>query len=182
MAAMYPKARRVAPNFPLATAAECHKFLGMTRHTRTSAAKPQVTGTAHGVLSPATGAAVGTFTNRVLSKPAILEATRIVGLTDSDVARLLDVAPPSVTDWVKGRRKIPPARHIALRMLVTTLAEQVDHAPDGPRARRARLLRNSARAWAALADDEIPLPSDDVRQAAEALYRQMITRLEAPVT
>ena len=122
--------------------------------------------------------------DRVLSRPPILEATRVIGLTDAEVARLLGCSPMQVNDWVKRRRPIPLVKHHALLLFMITLTGIIgfvdEDPPEGPYARRARLLHDAIIGWSALAADEFPndLP-EHVNVAGEDLCRQMLAKLEA---
>jgi DNA-binding transcriptional regulator YiaG len=73
------------------------------------------------------------------SRPAILEATRAVGLTDSELARLLNLSPVTVHDWTTGKRRFPPAKHHALVHFIAALAGilkgDLDPPPCTPAAR-----------------------------------------------
>jgi hypothetical protein len=129
-------------------------------------------------------AAAQTLVDRVLSRPPILEATRIIGLPDAEVARLLGCTPMQVNDWAKRRRPIPLVKHRALlqfAIVLTGIIGFVDEdPPEGPYARRAQLLHDAVESSTALAADELPddLP-DHVHAAGEDLCRQMLAKLEA---
>jgi transcriptional regulator with XRE-family HTH domain len=66
---------------------------------------------------PETAAAV----NRYASRPPILLATTLLGLTDAEVARRLGVHPPQVNMWALGKKPIPKFRHVAMQLIVTDL-------------------------------------------------------------
>lgn len=91
---------------------------------------------------------------RAFSRPPILDATRMIGFCDSDVARLLGCHPVQVSDWVHGKRRIPPVKHYALALLLFSLIGMLGHAPAGPHEARAKLLENTVKNLVRLALDE----------------------------
>jgi hypothetical protein len=129
-------------------------------------------------------AALQVIVDRALSRPAILEATRAIGLTDSEVARLLGCTPMQVNDWVKGRRRIPPTKHHALAIFIGGLAGIFDEGDIGDTAysRRARLLQSAILGWLTLAVEEEGAMSATLATANPAeLARQMFAKFEASV-
>ena len=120
--------------------------------------------------------------DRVLNRPAILEATRAIGLTDAEVARLLGCTPMQVNDWVKGRRPIPPAKHHALAIFVGGLAGIFDEGEIGDTAytRRARLLRSAIVGWLKFAiEEEGAMMATFAKPHPEELAHQMLAKLDA---
>ena len=88
------------------------------------------------------------FPDRVLRRPAALEATRICGFTDSEIARLSGVSAMTVSEWVSGKRPIPRFRHQALVLVRVLDADEshwspVELAPQTAHALRARLLKQA---------------------------------------
>jgi hypothetical protein len=133
-------------------------------------------------------AAATKIADRVLSRPSILEATRIIGLTDAEVARLLGCTPMQVNDWVKGRRPIPAVKHHALAIFVGAMSGIFhDPAPDTYHSRRARLLQSAVLGWLTLAVEEegamsATLQRERVGQESlrpAELAHQMLAKLES---
>jgi hypothetical protein len=119
--------------------------------------------------------------NRVLSRPAILEATRAVGLTDAEVARLLGCTPMQVNDWVKGRRPIPAIKHHALAIFVGGLAGIFDEGEisDTAYSKRARLLQSAILGWLKIAlEEEGAMSATFAHPHPQELAHQMLARLE----
>jgi transcriptional regulator with XRE-family HTH domain len=131
--------------------------------------------------------AVTTIPERLapFSRPAILEATRAVGLSDSDLARLLNCTPMAVNDWVKGRRRIPPAKHLAMVHFIAALAgilEGVLDPPNTVHARRAELLREVILKWLAMAVDDGAMAGSEAELAVgDKLAERMIAKLAETV-
>jgi hypothetical protein len=126
------------------------------------------------------GAALQVIAARVLSRPAILEATRAIGLTDAEVARLLGCTPMQVNDWVKGRRPIPAVKHHALAIFVGGLAGIFDEGEitDTAYSKRARLLQTAIASWLRLAVEEEGAMSATLATPSPAeLAHQMFARL-----
>jgi hypothetical protein len=121
-------------------------------------------------------------------RPPIFEATRVLGLNDRKVARLLGVSAEAVHIWVSGKKGIPPLRHAALLYLVGRLTGVVGaFVPSQSRyARRSALARKAAKAWEELARDELIedcggyIP-DDLILRGYALGQQALARLEGAV-
>jgi predicted transcriptional regulator len=137
------------------------------------------------------------FPDRVLRRPGILEATRLCGLTDAEIAALLDISPPAVAQWVSGKRPIPGDKHWALISFVRALVGEalwdgdddgdiVTGMPETAYSLRAKLLRDSILACANIALEECserhPLPycssSDDVDWAALAMLQKLVDWVE----
>jgi hypothetical protein len=120
-----------------------------------------------------------TLAHQLVSRPAALAATRTVGFTDAALARLLDVTPMSVNDWVKARAAIPPARHAAIVLFITALGrfldELMDYPPDPECAARARLLHEAAMKLVAMAINEGAMKGDGA--AARQLATNMLAKL-----
>jgi hypothetical protein len=117
---------------------------------------------------------------RVFSRPAILEATRAIGLTDAEVARLLGCTPMQVNDWVKGRRPIPAVKHHALAIFVGGLAGIFDEGDitDTAYSRRARLLQAAIFGWLKLAvEEEGAMSATLATPNPGKLAQQMLARL-----
>jgi hypothetical protein len=96
------------------------------------------------------------ITERMLARPTILEATRVCGLTDSEVARLLGITPMQVNDWAKGRRRIPPVKHYALCLVMITLCGIMGKAPPASLyTKRATMLESFVRDLVTLALDDV---------------------------
>jgi DNA-binding transcriptional regulator YdaS (Cro superfamily) len=117
------------------------------------------------------------------SRPAILEATRAVGLTDSELARLLNLSPVTVHDWTTGKRRIPPAKHHALVHFIAALAGILKGDLDPPNtmhARRAELLREVLLKWMAMSIEEGAMAEDTSDEARE-LAERMLSKLAETV-
>jgi hypothetical protein len=56
--------------------------------------------------------------------PAVVAGWRRLGLTDADVARVLEVSPQAVDTWISGKKPFPAVRHCALIHMVALLAYQ----------------------------------------------------------
>jgi DNA-binding transcriptional regulator YdaS (Cro superfamily) len=131
--------------------------------------------------------AMTTLTDRLapFSRPAILEATRAIGLSDSELARLLEVTPGAVNDWVKGRRRIPPTKHLALMHFIAAMVGIFEGDLDPPNtvhARRAALLNDVIRNWMAMAIDEGAVAADtgdEARELAERMLAQLADTVAA---
>jgi transcriptional regulator with XRE-family HTH domain len=125
-------------------------------------------------------AALRVIATRVFSRPAILEATRAIGLTDAEVARLLGCTPMQVNDWVKGRRPIPAVKHHALAIFVGGLAGIFDEGEitETAYSKRARLLQSAILGWLKLAIEEESAMSATLATPSPAtLAHQMLARL-----
>ena len=114
------------------------------------------------------------FPDRVLRRPAALEATRICGFTDSEIARLGGVSAMTVSEWVSGKRPIPRARHQALCLFLSSLTNSgwilEEHAPRTAHALRARLLREAIHPLLDLAIAECgEEPIEETAETLEAL-------------
>jgi hypothetical protein len=81
---------------------------------------------------------------RALTRPPILDATRAIGLTDSDLARLIGCSAMVVSEWVTGKRPIPKEKLAALALFLLelegTLAVISSDLTEGPHAKRAQVL------------------------------------------
>ncbi|MBB4863328.1 DNA-binding transcriptional regulator YdaS (Cro superfamily) [Pseudomonas nitritireducens] len=62
---------------------------------------------------------------------AIKEAAKIVG-SKADLARLLDVRAPTVSQWCSGLRPIPAARAVQIESLSGGRVSRADLCPDFP--------------------------------------------------
>jgi transcriptional regulator with XRE-family HTH domain len=115
------------------------------------------------------------FPDRVLRRPAALEATRICGFTDSEIARLGSVSAMTVSEWVSGKRPIPRFRHQALCLFVYSLtnvyfsAAELEFAPRTAHALRARLLRQAIDPLLDLAVKECQEPTEYTEEEILAL-------------
>jgi transcriptional regulator with XRE-family HTH domain len=90
-------------------------------------------------------------------RPAILEATKALGLNDRRVAGLLGVSAEAVHSWANGRRQIPQLRLLTLIFLVGRLtgAFGKQQPPQTRYARRAKMAIDAADAWKNLASLEL---------------------------
>jgi hypothetical protein len=125
-------------------------------------------------------AALQVIATRVFSRPAILEATRAIGLTDAEVARLLGCTPMQVNDWVKGRRPIPAVKHHALAIFVGGLAGIFDEGEitESAYSKRARLLQSAIVGWLKLAiEDEGAMSATFAKPHPSELAHYMLARL-----
>jgi hypothetical protein len=120
------------------------------------------------------------------SRPPIFEATRVLGLNDRKVARLLGVSPEAVHQWVNGKYPIPPWRHAAILFLVGRLIGIFGAAypPQSRYAQRSELVRQAAKAWEEAARNELiedcgGYVPDDVLMRGYELGEQMLRELEA---
>jgi hypothetical protein len=116
------------------------------------------------------------FPDRVLRRPAALEATRICGFTDSEIAKLGGVSAMTVSEWVSGKRPIPKHRHQALVLFVYALARiyhggMLDQgtAPQTAHALRADLLYQALDPLLDLAIKECGEPTEETEEEIEAL-------------
>jgi hypothetical protein len=123
---------------------------------------------------------------RASSRPPIFEATRVLGLNDRRVARLLGVSPEAVHQWVNGKYSIPPWRHAAIIFLVGRLIGIFGAAypPQSRYARRSELARQAAKAWEEAARNELiedcgGFVPDDVLVRGYELGEKMLRSLEA---
>jgi DNA-binding transcriptional regulator YdaS (Cro superfamily) len=121
----------------------------------------------------ATSSLKSIFPDRVLRRPAALEATRICGFTDSEVARLMGIVPMVVSMWVSGKRPIPKVRHQALVLFVYSLTNvafgEVAFASPTAHALRTRLLRQAITPLLELAIAECGEPTEETDEQIEAL-------------
>jgi transcriptional regulator with XRE-family HTH domain len=106
---------------------------------------------------------------RIVMRPAILEATRAIGLTDADLARLNGIGKMAVSQWATRFRPIPDFRHAALIELVALFLGVVKaELEDGSEvfvdhlayAQRARLMRDAIWHWLHLAIREAGINDD----------------------
>ena len=123
---------------------------------------------------------------RAFSRPPILDATRAVGLTDAEVARILGCTPMQVSHWATGRRPIPRVKLLALCLFVERLKTLFIGSPAGPYARRARLVSDLLSDLQRMSFDEAwpgdTAITDAIANPAIALQEQMLVRLEAALT
>jgi hypothetical protein len=130
--------------------------------------------------------AAATVPDRVSDRLPIFSALHVLGLQYVEVGRLLGVTTVSVHEWASGKKPLPLVRHLALLHLVGQLAGFIGakYPPKSRYARRARVAREAAARWAALARDEIHEDTGGVYTAetlerAHVLGLQMLARLEA---
>jgi hypothetical protein len=133
--------------------------------------------------SPQPGVSVQT---KVTDRPPILEATRSLGINDRRLGKLMGIAPEQVHKWATGKTPIPVIRQLAMLFLVTRLTGIVGAAspPQTRYARRAATARDAAKAWCALANDELHEDLGGVFHAEQiergiAMGELMIAQLEA---
>ena len=90
-------------------------------------------------------------------RPAILEATKALGLNDRRVARLLGVSAEFVHSWANGRKPIPHLRLLTLIFLVGRLTGDIgkQQPPQTRYARRAQMAIDAAVGWKNLATLEL---------------------------
>jgi hypothetical protein len=90
-------------------------------------------------------------------RPPVLDALRVLGLTDAKVARMLGVTPMYIHAWRSGRKPIPHKTHAALILVVGRLTGQIGASvpPQTQYARRAKVAVEAARLWNGLARDEL---------------------------
>jgi hypothetical protein len=117
-------------------------------------------------------------------RPAILQATKLVGLNDSEVARSLNVSAMTVSRWARAKDPMPPARHAALFMVMLHLLGQEfrigDNPPAGIFAKRAQLLREVVWRLLIFEIEELernPLTSEQI-DAADEMAEQMVKKIE----
>lgn len=114
------------------------------------------------------------------SDPPIIDAMRLVGFSYAEVARLVGCRPEQLNSWVKGRRRIPPIKHLGMIMFVFSLAYWLEPQP-GPYGARAKVLAETLIELGHIAHDEA-FPGDDpipegVTAAALALANEMLRKI-----
>jgi transcriptional regulator with XRE-family HTH domain len=118
-------------------------------------------------------------------RPPVLQATRLISLTDSHVAALFGVSQMTVSEWATGKRPIPLARHLALVHLLLHLEgtigipEVAAEPAEGPYAQRARVAGEIIMKLVDLTFDELgdDLPAKALEDG-EAMAAAMIAKLE----
>jgi hypothetical protein len=118
--------------------------------------------------------------DRAFARPPILNATRLVGFSDAELARLLGCSPMQVNDWVKGRRPIPPVKHMALIALMHSLSGVVTKAPDNLPVPLAQKLNEVVFELTKLALQEVnsgPPRAPGVFEAAMDLANEALAKL-----
>ena len=123
----------------------------------------------------------------VTGRPPILEATRVLGLNDQRVAKLMEFTQPAIAQWANGSVKIHPKRQLALLGLVQDLIAVTAEPPDDPKmARRVAAVRQAAQAWYDVALEEFKeaigrdnAPSNDLLLDAIVLRDRMWAQLVA---
>jgi hypothetical protein len=107
--------------------------------------------------------------------PPLFSALRLLGLQDAELARLIEVSPPTVLKWTAGLKPIPKPHQVALIVLGLYLSDAiVERQPQGSvGARRAAILWAAARDLLALAWAELratcggEIPDDVIKLGAE---------------
>jgi hypothetical protein len=125
--------------------------------------------------------AEASIVEEALGRPAVLECTALLKITDSQLARLFGLTPSAVCAWANRREQIPLIRQLALIYLVSRLAglfDQVD-ADSSIHARRAHLFRQTLDAWLNIAAEELgPVrPSPELRHAADCMAYRLLAAL-----
>lgn len=123
-----------------------------------------------------------------LIPPAIILATRALGMRDREVAEICGIGPQAVAEWVAAGR-VPPLKHCALLLaVVRVVAELLVHRwPDTDVARHTEIACDAAKAYVRLA--EVTLTRDlggaipqELIDRARAEARRMIDRWPPPRT
>jgi transcriptional regulator with XRE-family HTH domain len=119
-------------------------------------------------------------TRLAFSRPPILDATRAIGLSDSELARLLGCSQMQVSSWATRRRPIPRVKLFAIWMFLVTLEHECFR---GSHAQRAQILGKALRDLAQLSlEDAWPgqprrIP-ESIFTAGARLAVQMLVRFE----
>jgi hypothetical protein len=126
-------------------------------------------------MAPNSAAAIAEV---ALARPAIMEATALLRISDSHLSRLLGVRPASVSIWGSRRGAMPPARQLCLIYVVARLAGLFDQiAGDHIVVRRARLLKDVLVRYLDLAAEELGEASPELRQKADCMAYDVLRKL-----
>ena len=98
------------------------------------------------------------------SRPPILDATRALGLSDSEIGRLLGCSSMQVSHWATNRRPIPRVKLFALYLFLERIKTLFVGSTAGPYARRARILDDALSDLAQMSVERLagrnPVPND----------------------
>jgi hypothetical protein len=110
--------------------------------------------------------------DRYASRPPILVATSLLGLSDADVAHRLDVSGVTVAHWASGKRQIPKFRHVMLRFIVQGLLFdwmcELDRTRGEVIQRRRKLVQEAVLAAFRLSKEELGPVDPLLLEAAHA--------------
>jgi hypothetical protein len=125
---------------------------------------------------------VATFSRgrTIATRPAILEASRALGLPDALLADALNVSAAAVAAWAKIDREIPVHQALAAQFVIGRMIGVFgrDLPPDTVFARRSDLARKHAEEWLLMARDELPLLSEQEVAWGYKLGRRALRRIE----
>jgi hypothetical protein len=111
-------------------------------------------------------------------EPVLLEATRIAGLHDALLARVLGMGKSAIRHWRAGRVPIPVRRqHLIIGILERIVGEPDPIEMDHTIAKRAALVRDTVLELLEMARAEIPPPEPGQRNVLEPEVYRMLNRL-----